>query len=591
MSKAEIEKKEIVQQFKQFIRIRPFTEAEKNVNKKSEKPEISSLRSSVEHKDGKILIMDPKCLTLPKPMAKDSHKKSFPEHSGVMWSFGQDPWVAEQREKTKLEEDDAEHEFYDQDKVYDSVKSNVVAQVFEGFNQSIAVYGGINSGKTYTMFGTDSARGIAPRFIDDLVAAIPAEHEARKAPGEDLSITVSAQCFRIYQEEIEDVLAGPHLVKEYATVKYTEAEKATSWDITDAEGREKLAQRVWGHKESVRRPSTISTPNKHNRCSVVLKLTVKQASKFEGGGEESVENEKSASLCLVDVGFGPKAENESTTDYKKINTAQTAFAQVLRQMGQAAIDQKAAEEEDKRRGNSGNVKVKKAHISFNSSNLTRMLEHPFGQSHCQLILNISPHHKSHTETQQMMDWAHYGAAIMGRAVQVQSKELGEFREKLEQKFETEVALQEEKKAHEIVSEALEVRLHEIRQLEDDLKGREKKEQDLKDDIATMEAKIQQLNVRIESLREARRRLFASLDARHAKAKDGLAEAQRRQAEIDGLITDGNAELKIKKQKVDEAMALIQRAAGLRSLLTGEPMEKDEGLRKITDEDMNGQTLV
>ena len=568
--KKEIQEKKETRKFRQFIRVRPFLEAEKNANRKNEKPEVTSDFSSVEVVGGEVRVMDPKSLTRPKQMAPSKAKKTYSGFDGVFWSFGEDPWKKEGREKDTLKYEEIDHTNTDNDGVYEAVKGDVVNNLFEGFNQTVIAYGAINSGKTYTMFGDGNVEGLTQKFVADILAAVPQQKQERQAPGEDLHITIEARAFRVYKEDIEDILKGEHLLKgDYPKLAHTETEKATIVKLHEEKGLLKFQNRIYAQKESIRRVSTMQGPNKANRSQVIVEVSVLQESRFEGGGDESVKAAKAATLYLVDYGFGGKAESESNADFKKINQAQGAFKQLMRAFGD--------------RGES--VNNTKYHIGTNSSNATRLLHRAVTESHVSLILGVSPWHKDQTETNTFLDTvAQHAAKGHSTAKLVQAAELGAFREQLQNKAEIERRVVEESSNITKVQQELMDRQVAINQLTQDLADREAEEKQLIQDIADMEVSVREVAARLTSAKEARKIVLASLDKREAGAKEKLAEYNKRIAELLELIAKYEEELEAKKKKVDEAYSLIQRVAGLRSLMTGEPIEKSD-LKTITEDDI------
>jgi kinesin family protein 5 len=68
-----------------------------------------------------------------------------------------------------------------------------------GFNGTILAYGQTASGKTYTMEGTDDSRGIIPRVVDMVFAAIDESPES-------IEFELKVSIMEIYMEEIKDLL-------------------------------------------------------------------------------------------------------------------------------------------------------------------------------------------------------------------------------------------------------------------------------------------------------------------------------------------------------------------------------------------------
>ncbi|KAF4521807.1 hypothetical protein B566_EDAN012464 [Ephemera danica] len=96
------------------------------------------------------------------------------------------------------------------DKVYDASATNsdiftsmvqpLIDKAVEGFNATILAYGQTSSGKTYTMMGTDSSKGIVPLCMDYIFQAID------RLPDERLFL-LGVSFLEVYNEKIRDLLA------------------------------------------------------------------------------------------------------------------------------------------------------------------------------------------------------------------------------------------------------------------------------------------------------------------------------------------------------------------------------------------------
>eukprot|EP01064_Diplonema_japonicum_P003832 TRINITY_DN1251_c1_g1_i1.p1 TRINITY_DN1251_c1_g1~~TRINITY_DN1251_c1_g1_i1.p1 ORF type:complete len:896 (+),score=304.53 TRINITY_DN1251_c1_g1_i1:47-2734(+) len=550
---AEGEDKAITRKFKQYIRIRPLMESEL---KKNSKEGISNVRSGVESQNGEVLFMDPKCLAVNAKVNPTAKKKWTSGFDGIFWSFGEDPWVVESRDKTPQESEDFEHVNADNNAVYDEVKGDIVPMVFDGYNQTVCAYGPINSGKTYTLFGSDKEKGVATRLIQDIIDQLETQITQRQAPGEKLEMTVQAQLIRVYKEEIEDMLAGyPRFPKDGTKVQAGDIANSTKLDIHDPAVMTKFADRCWAQKESTRRPSSVTTPNKSNRSSVIMIITVTQKSTFGGAdGEKSTESIKSSTLTIADIGFGTKADNEATNDYKKIALAQTTFQQVLRKLGEKA-----------------------AHVPFNTSVLTRALADCLKESHVTLICNISPYHKSQAETGGFVELAEFGYKARSKAKPNEGEELSDFREKLEEQEQLkQEAVQQSKAANKVKAE-LEGRQARINELKKQLKEGEEDIVTLDEDIADQERKTVELQWQIKSQKAASASVLAYFERRETTAKSDLDEYTKRMEYLQSEIAKNEKRTTYQKEEIDKANSLLKKIAGLKSLLTGEPMKTDDGI--------------
>uniref|UniRef100_T1G9Z1 Kinesin motor domain-containing protein n=1 Tax=Megaselia scalaris TaxID=36166 RepID=T1G9Z1_MEGSC len=93
----------------------------------------------------------------------------------------------------------AEH-FAGQEIVFDSVGRDILENAFQGYNACIFAYGQTGSGKSYTMMGTQDAKGIIPRLCDELFETIA------KKTTDHLQYKVEVSYMEIYNEKVHDLL-------------------------------------------------------------------------------------------------------------------------------------------------------------------------------------------------------------------------------------------------------------------------------------------------------------------------------------------------------------------------------------------------
>ena len=55
-----------------------------------------------------------------------------------------------------------------QQEIYNKTTKCLLEGIIEGFNATVFAYGATGAGKTYTMLGTQSEKGIMPRAVSDL---------------------------------------------------------------------------------------------------------------------------------------------------------------------------------------------------------------------------------------------------------------------------------------------------------------------------------------------------------------------------------------------------------------------------------------
>ena len=547
--------KAIVRKFRQFVRIRPFMDEEKNKNTKVEKPEIVNYRSAVEYENGEVRIIDPKSLTPNATTIKT--KKKYGGYDGVFWSFGKDPWDAEGREKNAEEKEDIDHVQCDNAGVYDDVKGDSIEMLFDGYNQSVTCYGPMNGGKTYTMNGVDKDPGIAPRMIKDLLDVIPAQKEERQAPGEILEVKVEAQVYRVYKEEIEDLLYGfPRLATkttDSCKLAANDMDKAFKLDISaSTENFNALANRVWTGKECQNKVSKLTTPGKNNRSSTVIILTLTQKSTFEGGdhhGSHQVNAEKISYMTLADVGYGGKSEGENANDFKKISNGQTTYHQLIRKLGE--------------KGAGANT-----HVPFNTSTLAKLLTVAYNSSHATLICNISPWHKHAAETSSFLEVAEYGAKAKSKAAPGDEADVSEFRENLqkEDNLKKESAAENSKMTR--VRDELTSRMHKINELKAALLQAGIETEQWHDRNEQIQQEIAQLQDQFKNQKIDSEMILKSLDDREEKALAKRAAAEAKASELAVEVARLEEEMGKREARITQARDLMTEVQSLKTMLTG-----------------------
>ncbi len=92
-----------------------------------------------------------------------------------------------------------------QQEIYTKTTKPLLEGIVEGFNATVFAYGATGSGKTYTMLGTQSEKGIMPRSVSDLFKLL------QRFNNKEFKIQVSY--IEIYNEEIRDLLGNREELK------------------------------------------------------------------------------------------------------------------------------------------------------------------------------------------------------------------------------------------------------------------------------------------------------------------------------------------------------------------------------------------
>ncbi|GET88523.1 kinesin, putative [Leishmania tarentolae] len=123
-------------------------------------------------------------------------------------------WCVDETSLTEIAQPDCAFTF---DRVYDTaatttevyeqtVRSNIVARVAQGYNGTVFAYGQTGSGKSYTMFGDTAARssGLIRLAVHDLFEALAAEQKQKPYMHTEVFVSV----LEIYNEQLRDLLRG-----------------------------------------------------------------------------------------------------------------------------------------------------------------------------------------------------------------------------------------------------------------------------------------------------------------------------------------------------------------------------------------------
>ena len=85
-----------------------------------------------------------------------------------------------------------------QQEIYTKTTKPLLEGIIEGYNATVFAYGATGSGKTYTMLGTQTERGIMPRSVTDLFKILQ-NHKKKE-------FKIQVSYIEIYNEEIRDLL-------------------------------------------------------------------------------------------------------------------------------------------------------------------------------------------------------------------------------------------------------------------------------------------------------------------------------------------------------------------------------------------------
>ena len=123
-----------------------------------------------------------------------------------------------------------------QENVYSTECSDIVKQLFEGYNGTIFVYGGSGSGKTYTMIGPESWLKTLSNYAKAYTSSKDSKSTEILPKWEDSKFGIIIRCM----EEIFDIISKSEKVKYEVAVGYFEIYMEDVYDLISKNKNEKL---------------------------------------------------------------------------------------------------------------------------------------------------------------------------------------------------------------------------------------------------------------------------------------------------------------------------------------------------------------
>ena len=293
-----------------------------------------------------------------------------------------------------------------QENVYNSIGKNAVDWVGQGYNATIFVYGATSSGKSHTMFGTETDLGIIPRTCRDVYTYIEQNENVVEA-------SVKCSFIEIYLEHLRDLLKTSgsscdlrsRIERSSSTLRESDG-SSCDLKIRHSDVRGTYIQGVkevyvYSPEEIIalikegsmyRITASTSLNNTSSRSHAVLTLTVMQ--KYTDGSETL------SKLHLIDLAG---SENVGRSEVQGIGLLE---AQMI----------------NKSLSSLGNVisaltEPERLHIPYRDSKLTFLLQDSLGgNSKTILISTISPAESSISETINTLKFAKRAKEIQNKPV-------------------------------------------------------------------------------------------------------------------------------------------------------------------------------
>lgn len=262
----------------------------------------------------------------------------------------------------------------------------LVSSVLKGYNCSAFVYGVTGAGKTYTMLGTESHRGIMYSTMDELFKQI-------EPLGSHYNIDVRISYVEVYNEQVINLLtkAGPLKLREDSTGVVIEGvvpQRISSCD-------EVISLLSLGNHNRVSHPTDANY--KSSRSHAIFQVHVASTNKKSGLS-------RIVKLSMIDLAGSERGSNANHEDqrFKEgtcINKSLLALGNCIKKLAEGS-----------------------QHIPYRDSNMTRILKDSLG-GNCKtvMIANVSPAERSYNETYNTLVYASRARQIRTALTKTQLK--------------------------------------------------------------------------------------------------------------------------------------------------------------------------
>ncbi|XP_061886760.1 kinesin-like protein KIF18A isoform X1 [Entelurus aequoreus] len=270
-----------------------------------------------------------------------------------------------------------------QDDIFENTTKGVLDGVMNGFNCTVFAYGATGSGKTHTMLGTQTERGVMYRTMKELFKRMDDVKEEKE-------FAVAVSYLEVYNEQIRDLLAnaGPLAVREDC-VKGVVIQGLTLHQPKSAEHI--LEALDSGNQNRTQHPTDMNATS--SRSHAVFQIYLRQQDKTASLNR----NVCVAKMSLIDLAGSERASATNTKGQRfregaNINRSLLALGNVINALA--------------------DPKRKKSHIPYRDSKLTRILKDSLG-GNCRtvMIANVSPSSKSYDDTHNTLKYANRAKEI------------------------------------------------------------------------------------------------------------------------------------------------------------------------------------
>ncbi|KAK2968705.1 hypothetical protein RJ640_005892, partial [Escallonia rubra] len=281
----------------------------------------------------------------------------------------------------------------------------VATSVLDGYNVCIFAYGQTGTGKTFTMEGTDEARGVNFRTLEELFRII----EERK---QHFRYEICVSVLEVYNEQIRDLLVSSHAGATAKRLEIRQLGEGNHHVPGLVEAHVNNMSEVWDVLQTGSNARAVGSTNANehsSRSHCIHCVMVKGESLLNGECTRS-------KLWLVDLAGSERIAKtevlgERLKETQNINRSLSALGDVI-----AALA------------------TKSPHVPFRNSKLTHLLQDSLGgDSKTLMFVQISPHENDLSETLCSLNFASRVRGIeLGPAKkQLDSTELSKYKQLVE----------------------------------------------------------------------------------------------------------------------------------------------------------------
>ncbi|XP_041432974.1 kinesin-like protein KIF16B isoform X2 [Xenopus laevis] len=295
-----------------------------------------------------------------------------------------------------------------QEEVFGALGSELIDNVFKGFNACIFAYGQTGSGKSFSMMGTDEQPGLIPMISSELF---------KRENNDSRQLRVEVSFMEIYNEKVRDLLQSKEKQK---LLKVRESkqfgpyvEGLSHHTVTSYESINCLVLKANKHRTT----AATNMNDESSRSHAIFSITVSQIHINHSAGST---RELTGKISLVDLAGSERvsktgAEGEHLKESKNINKSLTALGRVIFTLSNMS-------------------EGKTSYVNYRDSVLTWLLKNNLGgNSKTVMLATISPAADNYHETLSTLTYADSAKRIVNQAVvneDTTCKAIGELQEEV-----------------------------------------------------------------------------------------------------------------------------------------------------------------